>query len=157
MEAVRRTVLIALIVIVPSVLPAPAQAGPARVSSDRTDNEVAFTYDAASGEITSHTTTTRGARDDVSFQVVVREADDAGSGLVGKLKLRLDGDRHTVYDGWFAFEITDPDGEVAFRRLRPATIHLRPRPGQRRAALPFRFDLPSGDYEARGSFEDRDE
>ena len=136
-----------------ALLPAPAHAGPVTVETDRTDNAVTITYDAGSGEIDRHTTERREDGDGVSFQVGIRESDDAGSGLVGRLKLRLDGDRHTVYEGWFSLEITDEDGEIVFRRLRPATIHLRPRPGQRRAALPFRFDVPSGTYEAEGSFE----
>ena len=83
---------------------------------------------------------------------MVRETDDAGSGLQGRLRLRLNGDHATIYDGWFSFRVTTTEGRVAFQRLRPANIRLRPQPGQRRATLSFRFDLPSGSYNAAGYF-----
>ena len=153
MRPSRYPALVLAAVVAVALLPARAHAGPVTVEADRTDNAVTFVYDAGSGEIEKDTTERNEDGDGVSFQVAIRESDDAGSGLVGRLKLRLDGERHTVYEGWFSLEITDEDGEVAFKRLRPATIHLRPRPGQRRAALPFRFDVPSGTYEAEGSFE----
>jgi hypothetical protein len=88
--------------------------------------------------------------------VSVLETEDSGSGLLGKLTLRLDGDRHTVYDGWFDLHIETESGDPAFHRATPMSVHLRPQPGQRRASLRFRLDLPSGDYIAMGSFEDNE-
>lgn len=137
------------------VLASPLNAGaqPVEVEAERTDNEVSFTYDETNGEIGTQTSRRETARDDqVSFEVSIVESDGAGPGLIGKLKLRLDGDQHTIYDGWFALKVVD-DGTVFYQRFRPAEIHLRPRPGQRTAAITFRFDLPSGSYRALGTFE----
>ena len=134
-------------------LPNHVLAQPVEVTTERTDNDVSFSYDETDGEISTQTSRRETTRDDqVSFEVSILEADDAGPGLVGKLKLRLDGDQHTIYDGWFALKVSD-DGTVYYQRFRPAEIHLRPRPGQRTAAITFRFDLPSGTYRAVGTFE----
>lgn len=132
---------------------APAAAQTTQVQSDITDNEVSFTYDSDSGEMPEETSRRTPRGDEVEFKIVVREGEDAGSGLVGKLKLRLDGDHRLVYDGWFTLSVRDESGDVAFERSRPSNIRLQPRPGMRRAALTFRFDLPSGSYEAAGTFE----
>ena len=136
-----------------ALLPATGVAQPVQVAAERTDNEFSFTYDEANGEIGTATSSreTR-AGDDVSFEVFIVEADGAGPGLLGKLKLRLDGDQHTVYDGWFSLKVGS-GGSVYYQRLRPAEIHLRPRPGQRTATITFRFDLPTGNYRATGTFE----
>ena len=134
-------------------MPAVVSAQPVEVTEERTDNDVSFTYDESSGEIGTQTSRREFSRDDqVSFEVAIVEADDAGPGLIGRLKLRLDGDQHTIYDGWFALKVSS-DGSVYYQRFRPAEIHLRPRPGQRTAAITFRFDLPSGDYRAIGTFD----
>lgn len=152
MSAARRIRLFIAVTLGLSIM-APALSQPASVEEERTDNNLSFTYDEASGEIGSQTSSRKSTRaDQVSFEVQVTEADDAGPGLTGKLKLRLDGDQHTVYDGWFSMKVTEAGGDVYYQRFRPATIHLRPRPGQRTAALIFRFDLPSGSYRAIGSF-----
>lgn len=149
MQRVAVTVAASLLV----VTVVPAAASTTKVQRDATDNEVSFTYDSDSGEMPEETSR-RSTRDDqVEFKIVIREGEDAGSGLVGKLKLRLDGDNRTVYDGWFTMSVRDENGDVAFERSRPANIRLQPRPGMRRAALTFRFDLPSGSYEAAGTFE----
>lgn len=137
-----------------SLLGPHATAHPTTVDTDRTDNSMSFTYDADSGEMTTATWSRRTTRGDdkVDFEVGIRESEDAGSGLIGKLTLRLDGDHRTVYDGWFSLKVTTSDGDVAFHRQRPATIRLEPQPGRRRATLTFRIDVPSGSYKAAGSF-----
>ena len=135
-----------------SLVPA-AFAHPA-ASEGRTDNDVSFTYESDSGTMPSETSSRRKSdQDGVDFKVKVDESDDSGSGLIGKLRLRLDGEEHATYDGWFSFKVTGEDGEVAFKRMRPATIQLRPQPGHRKASLTFRFDLPSGNYYATGYYE----
>ena len=136
-----------------ALLPTTGIAQPVEVAAERTDNEFSFTYDEANGEIGTATSSREtGGGDDVSFEVLVVEADGAGPGLLGKLKLRLNGDQHTIYDGWFSLKVSS-GGSVYFQRLRPAEIHLRPRPGQRTAMITFRFDLPTGNYRAVGTFE----
>lgn len=130
-----------------------AAAHPVRVNEDRTDNVFSFSYDSSSGEMPSQSARTqRETEDNVTFTVWVREAEDSGSGLIGKLKLRLNGDHRTIYNGWFTLKIVDADGNVAFQRSRPANLQLYPRPGMRRATIPFRFDLPSGSYDATATF-----
>lgn len=137
-----------------TVMAAPGLAETTTVDQDRTDNSVSFEYDSSSGTIESATSSERASRNDiVYFKVSVLETEDSGSGLLGKLTLRLDGDRHTVYDGWFELDIATGSGDTAYHRSMPVSVHLRPQPGQRRATLRFRFDLPSGDYEAGGSFD----
>ena len=137
--------------------PAPAQAKVVQDNARTSDNRIAFEYDEASGTITSHTSTRRPQTDpNVDFRVLVHETTDGGPGLLGKLKLRLNGDEHTVFDGWLCLAIEDGDGDPAFTEHRPVSIHLRPQPGMRRAVLRFRFDLPSGDYTAVGDFEPSD-
>lgn len=140
-----------------SVLPMPqASAHTIRPQEDRTDNVFSFSYDSSDGHMPSERsrqTSSQSVEDDVTFTVLVREAEDAGSGLIGKLKLRLNDDHRTVYNGWFTFKVVDSDGEVSFQRARPANLQLYPRPGMRRASITFRFDLPSGSYQATGSFE----
>jgi hypothetical protein len=134
------------------VLAPPAAAHNASPEKDHSDNVVAFDYEA-SGEIVSQTSSRRWHRgDEIDFQVVVKEARDSGPGLKGTLRLRLVGDHAKTYDGWFALRVTDDDGQVAYRRARPAMISLRPEPGRRLVWMNFRFDLPTGSYEAIATF-----
>jgi hypothetical protein len=133
-----------------------AVAGPTYVQSDRTENQLSFTYDSSEGEIGSQASKQRGDHDEpVRFTVAVYEAEDTGAGLIGKLRLRLEGDSKTVYDGWFTLVVTDDDGSMAFQRSRPAHIVLTPQPGMKRAAVTYRFDLPTGTYSAEANFERR--
>jgi hypothetical protein len=122
------------------------------VQKDRSDNKIGFTYGADTGTIGSETSTARADSDGVNFHVGIEETEDSGSGLLGKLTLRLDGDGSATYDGWFTLRVSDASGDVAFLRSRPATITLEPQPGRRRATLRFRFDLPTGNYTAIGKF-----
>ena len=132
----------------------PAAAAPISVKSDETDNRVAFTYDEDSGTLGDQSSFRRATERGVRFEVVITEADGYGTGLVGKLRLVLEDDRARIYDGWFELTVESRDSDdVVYIRTRPATVHLKPRPGQRKASLGFRFDLPSGSYEAWGSFE----
>lgn len=133
---------------------ASVQAAPIVVESDRSDTLMKFTYDSTSGEKASDSTWTRdGGNDEVLFRVSVLETEDSGSGLLGKLLLRLDGDKAERYDGWFALRLVDDSGDVTFHRARPSEITLRPQPGLRRAVVRFRFDVPSGTYTASGAFD----
>lgn len=147
-------VVVALISAIALLGGQPATAGPTHVRSDRTENEIAFSYDASSGDIGTETSSQRDAHEElVRFKVVVRESEDSGTGLIGKLKLRLEDDANVVYDGWFTLIVTGEDGRVAFQRSRPAHIRLTPQPGMSRAAITYRFDLPTGAYTAAGTFE----
>lgn len=131
-----------------------AVASPTIAEHDRSDNLVKFTYDSESGDKTWESTWTRdGGSDEVLFRVGVIETEDSGSGLLGKLTLRLDGDDAVKYDGWFALRLVNEAGEVTFHRARPSEVVLRPQPGLRRAVVRFRFDVPSGTYTASGAFE----
>lgn len=131
-----------------------AIASPTMAEHDRSDNLVKFTYDSQEGDKTWESTWTRdGGSDDVLFRVAVLETEDSGSGLLGKLSVRLDGDQAVKYDGWFALRLVDEAGDVTFHRARPSEIVLRPQPGLRRAVVRFRFDVPSGTYTASGAFE----
>jgi hypothetical protein len=133
-----------------------AVANPTYVQADRTENQLSFSYDSSDGEIGSQGSKQRNEHDEpVRFTVVLHEAEDTGTGLIGKLRLRQEGESKTVYDGWFTFVVTNADGGVAFRRSRPAHIVLTPRPGMKRAVVTYRFDLPSGAYSAEGNFERR--
>lgn len=133
-----------------------AVASPTYVQADRTENRLSFSYDSSEGEIASQGSKQRGDHDEpVRFTVAMYEAEGSGAGLIGKLKLRLEGESKTVYDGWFTFVVTNADGDVAFRRSRPAHVVLTPRPGMKRASVTYRFDLPSGSYSAEGMFEKR--
>lgn len=150
-----RLIVLAAATLVASVLPlSPSIAAPTVIESDRSDNLVTFAYDSDTGEKTSDSTWTRkGGNDDVLFRVAIIETEDSGTGLLGKLALRLEGDQAVRYDGWFALRVVDDSGDVTFYRSRPSDITLRPRPGLRRAAVRFRFDVPSGTHTASGSFE----
>ena len=133
-----------------------AVAAPTYVQEDRTENRLSFSYDSSDGEIGSQGSKQRSEHDEpVRFTVALQEAEDTGTGLIGKLRLRLDGGSKTVYDGWFTFVVTDADGNISFQRSRPAHVVLTPRPGMKRAAVTYRFDLPSGTYSAEGTFEKR--
>lgn len=150
-----RLMVVVGVAIFASVLPAStSMAAPTVVEQDRSDNLVSFAYDSDTGEKNFDSTWTRkGGNDDVLFRVAVIETEDSGSGLLGKLMLRLEGDDAVRYDGWFALHVVDESGYVSFHRAKPSQITLRPRPGLRRAAVRFRFDVPSGTHEASGSFE----
>lgn len=129
----------------------PAMAQPAE--EDRSDNRFVFTYEAESGEMPTQTSSRRTTRSGVvDFEVLLRETNDTGSGLVGSLQLKLRSDHRVVYDGWFTLQVTTDEDEVAYQRWRPETVVLRPNPGEREAKLNFRFDLPSGEYRAIGLF-----
>jgi len=129
-----------------------AKAHPITVPQDRTENVVSFSYESSTGEIASERSDSQPTDEDVTFRVVVRETEDAGSGLLGRLRLRLNGDHRTIYNGWFALKVKDAQGKVAFHRSKPANVQLSPKPGMRRASLVYRFDLPAGSYEAVGTF-----
>jgi len=129
-----------------------ATAHPITVPEDRTENVTSFSYESATGNITSERTDRQNADQDVTFTVAVRETEDAGSGLLGRLRLRLNGDHRTIYNGWFTLKIRDAEGNVAFHKSKPANVQLYPKPGMRRASLVYRFDLPAGSYEAVGTF-----
>lgn len=141
--------------LISAVIPASqAMASPTIAEHDRSDNLVKFTYDSQSGDKTWESTWTRdGGSENVMFRVAVVETEDSGSGLLGKLSVRLDGEEAVKYDGWFALRLVDDSGDVTFHRARPSEIVLRPRPGLRRAVVRFRFDVPSGTYTASGAFE----
>ncbi len=132
---------------------APAAAAPVSVQQDGTDNRLRFTYDRDPGTFARQSSSRRSDEGAVRFEVAVSESEGYGAGLVGRLRLRLEGERAHLYEGWFALTVTDDQGDVAYTRTVPATIHLKPRPGERKASLTFRFDLPSGRYEAAGEFE----
>ncbi len=147
-----RSIALALGVCSVVALGSTAGAHPITVGEDQTENVVSFEYDSASGDITSEGNKRRPADEDVTFTVAIRETEDTGSGLMGRLRLRLNGDHRTVYNGWFTLKIKDAENNVAYKRSKPANVQLYPRPGMRRASVPFRFDLPTGSYEATGSF-----
>ena len=134
-----------------ATLPAGAHGRTAR--DRRSDNEVRFRYDEESGAITRRASEESGPRKAVAFLVGISEAEGTGSGLIARIKLRLRGDDPVTFDGWFSIDVTSSNGEPGFSRHRPATIVLRPQPGQRRATLSFRFDVPSGTYDARAAFD----
>lgn len=157
-RAVRSIGVAAMALLTVQALSVPVWAGTTRVDEDKSDNRFSFEYDAGSGSIGSQTSSERATNNpDVHFHVSVRETEDSGSGLRGLLTLRLDGNDHTIYNGWLGLHIETESGEVAFHRSKPVSIHLRPQPGQRRATLRFRLDLPSHDqYVALGNFGARD-
>jgi len=132
-----------------------AHAHAVRPIEDQSDNVFTFSYDSSSGQMPRQASSRRinGEDDDVTFTVSVRESEDLGSGLIGVLKLRLNDDHRTIYDGWFTFKVVDSHGNVAFHKARPANVRLYPQPGMRKASLRYRFDVPAGSYKATGSFE----
>ena len=151
----KRARLIGIVVSLASVslLQASASAHTIVVNEDRSENVVTFTYDSEDGSVPSETSRGRRRTDEnVTFTVAIAESQDAGAGLIGRVKLQLNGDHRTTYSGWFTFKVVDDSGDVVFQKSRPANIRLHPRPGMRRASVPFRFDLPSGTYRATGSF-----
>jgi hypothetical protein len=132
-------------------------AAPWVVEQDRTDNGYSFTYDATEGKIGDAASSIRiDRRDPVSFVIYVREnkhSDEVGERLRTRLSVGLSRDRTVRYDGTFSFEITDRAGSVVYTDSRELKIVLRPKPGERKEALSFVFDLPSGTYDATGYFE----
>src|SRR5687768_12095102 len=142
LKAIGLGVLSAAIALAPAH--APAFAEPSSVEQDKTDNQLTFSYDAGSGTLTGESSYRRAESGAVRFEVAVAESEGYGAGVVGKLRLRLEDDHAYLYDGWFELRVTNTSGESVYVRTRPATIHLKPRPGQRRASLAFKFDLPSG-------------
>jgi hypothetical protein len=156
MRYLKATSLLAAAIAMAIIGHSAALADPTHVETDRTENQLSFSYDSSEGEIGSQGSRSLSDRDEpVRFTVAVQEGEGSGAGLIGKLKLRLEGNSKTVYDGWFTLVVTDHEGDVAFQRSRPAHIVLTPRPGMRRAKVTYRFDLPSGSYSAEGSFEKR--
>jgi hypothetical protein len=156
MRYLKATALMAAGTALAIIIQGSALAGPTYVQSDRTENQLSFSYDSSKGEIGSQASKQRGDHDEpVRFSVAVYETEDTGAGLAGKLRLRLEGETKTVYDGWFTLVVTDDDGSVAFRRSRPAHIVLTPQPGMKRAKVTYRFDLPTGTYSTEANFERR--
>ena len=154
MRSLKATTFLAAAALAAFIGQSSAVASPTYVQEDRTENQLSFSYDSADGEIGSQGSKQRSKDDEpVRFTVALQEAEDTGSGLIGKLKLRLEGESRTVYDGWFTYVVTDADGSVAFQRSRQAHVVLTPRPGMKRAAVTYRFDLPSGAYSVKGNFE----
>ena len=150
MRTATATFLVTGIFLLPS---SPVVAAPEQVTEDSTQNRFVFDYDASSGTVTGRSSYRRANRDAVRFEVGVVESDGCGVGLTGKLRLRLEGDEAVTYDGWFQITITDDSEDVIFRQSRPTTIQLQPKPGRRKGAITYKFDLPSGSYEASGTFE----
>jgi hypothetical protein len=133
------------------------QASPRAVKRDRTDNGFSFSYDGNEGEIDTATSSMRIERGDpVNFVIYIRDnpsSDTVGSRLRARLTLSLNKDRARRYLGRFSFEIKDATGTVVYTDGSDHDVRLRPRKGQRQAAITFVFDLPSGDYSAEGLFE----
>lgn len=152
----RLTVSVALALLV-AIVPTVVSAAPLVVEQDRTDNGYSFTYDATEGKIGDAASSIRfDRRDPVSFIIYVREnktSEEVGTRLRTRLSIGLNKDRVVRYDGTFSFEISDSVGTVVYTDSRDLKIILRPKPGERKDALSFVFDLPSGSYNATGYFE----
>ncbi len=137
------------------LLPAPVHARPIRVRRDRTDNKLYFSYRSDTASIPLATSGRRiqsGDRVDFLATVATRPAAPVGRRLLGKLTLRLTGRRGVRYRGRFAYVVKRAGGATVYRGTRRENILLRPRPGERRAVLRFRFDLTGGNYVALGRF-----
>jgi hypothetical protein len=146
--------ILSLILLVALPLSA-AQAAPRRVDGDTSDNQFWFTYDSATGDIESASSSrTLRKRDPVAFLLYIRERPNGAIGkrLAARLELELLRDRPVRYRGDFSIEITDGLGNVVYRGTERANVVLRPKAGQREETLRVRFDLPSGDYSAKAIF-----
>ncbi|MGH2819049.1 MAG: hypothetical protein ACRDJ5_00195 [Actinomycetota bacterium] len=139
---------------------APARAASPRVARDRTDNHFSFTYRARGGRVAtavSGTTASRGRVADFFVYVSERAPERVGDGrgsLRALLALRMTPHAPRVlrYRGEFTLTIVDSDGAVVYRASKKRRVVLRDRSGERVRRLFFPFDLPSGDYDAHGSF-----
>jgi hypothetical protein len=120
---------------------------------DRADNALTFSYDAGEGRITNATSSkppiSRG--DHVDYTTIIDESATAGR-LVGRIILRLTGERVVKYDGTFTYTVKDSAGDVAFSGTRDRRFTLRPKAGRRSKSMQFSFALPSGDYEVTARF-----
>jgi hypothetical protein len=130
-----------------------AFAGPTVMRRDRADNALTFSYDADESRITSATSSkppiSRG--DHVDYITIVDESGTPGR-LVGRITLRLTGQRVVTYDGTFTYTVKDPGGGVVFKGTRERRFTLRPKAGRRSKSMQFSFALPSGDYEVIARF-----
>jgi len=151
----RRILWTALLVLL-AIASSTALARPITPTRERSDNTMTFTYDAASGEITeaaSSRTLTRADR--LQFFAYVEDAPNAeiGRRLKGIIELRRLGDRAVKLDGTLSFVVQDDSGTIIETFEREIDIVLRDREGKRFRGFRWRFDLPTGNYTAFGTFE----
>jgi hypothetical protein len=152
----RRTSLIALSLIVLSLWTVgPAAAAPIKVRSDRSDNTMYFTYNAATGEIVTASSSrilVRGDRVDHFAYVRERSEDIVGRRLQGRVEFRLNRDRAVRYTGRMTLIVENSAGVVAWKGVKNVDFVLRPRRGDRRHLLLWVFDLPAGNYTTYARF-----
>ncbi|MQB01042.1 MAG: hypothetical protein GEU78_12230 [Actinobacteria bacterium] len=152
----RKNIRIALLVAVLCLWTVePAAAAPIRIRRDRSDNTLAFTYNAVKGRmgaVVSSVLWKSGDRVDFFSYVVEREGAVEGRRLKARIALRLKRDRAVRYDGRFRFIIRDGTGATVFRRTKDVNLVLRPRRGKRRRYLRWILDLPTGKYTAFARF-----
>ena len=128
----------------------------APVGTDRSDNSVYFTYDAAQGQITAEGSSLQERRrDPVSYRIYVREVEGAATGerLEASVSLRLNSTatEKKAYRGSLSISI-GAGVATAYEDERTVSFVLRKRDGARSQSFSFIFDLPSGDYSAVSTF-----
>jgi hypothetical protein len=151
---------------------ASARAVTATIDRDRSDNTYYFDYDAASGKLGKQSSNAFYRRGDrVSFFVYIREAKNPmpGERLLGLLQLNLNckstrtgrcmwnKTEPVTYAGTFSLKVYLESSEtVVYEDSQYKRFTLRHGKEDRKAAMRFMFDLPSGSYLAKASFEEGD-
>lgn len=151
----RKLAAVAVLLVV-SLVAAPASAAPLAMGRDRSDNGIFFEYDAESHSLPEYGSATgpiNGSFDRVGFILEVGMAPaEAPEPLVAMVSLRLRGQRAVRYNGTFVVRILDDTGERATSVKIPANVVLRPTTGKRRANLAKAFDVEPGWYSADAIF-----
>lgn len=139
------------VLLVMSLIAAPASAAPLPMERDRSDNGIYFRYDSETRSLPEYGSATVIDRrfDRIGFMVHVGLAPaDATEPLVAIVSLRLRGKKAVRYSGTFVVRILTESGERALNVKIPAQLVLRPVAGKRRANLTKPFDIAPGWYSA---------
>lgn len=153
MKKFKRALTLVLALVLLAALP--AVAAPRRIKAERSDNTYTFVYDADDDEIVEEQSSAEfGRHDRLQFFVYIRERpDDAeGAPLAARLHLRLLGSRAMRFKGEFWLRVKTAGGITTLEKSKAKSILLRPRPGERRRVIHFRFGVDSGAYRARAGF-----
>ena len=151
----RKLAAVAVLLVV-SLVAAPAVAAPLAMGRDRSDNGIYFRYDAETRSLPEYGSATGpsdGRFDRVGFTLDVGLAPaEAPEPLVAMVSLRLRGKKAVRYNGTFVVRILDDTGARATTVKIPANLVLRPTTGKRRANLAKAFDIAPGWYSADAIF-----
>ena len=144
------------VVLVVSLVAAPASAAPLSMGRDRSDNGIFFEYDQETHSFTQYGSGTGPIGtgfDRIEFMVHVGLSEaEAEEPLVAMVSLRLRGKKAVRFAGTFLVRVLDSSGQRVMTVKIPANVVLRPTTGKRRANLAKAFDIAPGWYSADAIF-----